>query len=82
MLGEQKHKIIYDRLADDERSLVYIFPKKTTLAHRLGTDDALFIDFVSEWRLRSCRVCMLFAPNWLFVRTASRGHQSLPACCR
>mmetsp|Transcript_36729 Transcript_36729/g.88778 ORF Transcript_36729/g.88778 Transcript_36729/m.88778 type:complete len:287 (+) Transcript_36729:551-1411(+) len=43
-----KNKIIYDRLADDERSLVYILPKKTTLKHRLGTDDELFIDFVEK----------------------------------
>eukprot|EP00960_Hanusia_phi_P049052 759328-Hanusia_phi.AAC.2 len=41
-----KTKIIYDRLSDDNGSLVYIFPKKTTLRHRLGTDDALFIDFI------------------------------------
>ena len=43
-----KHKILYDRLSDDDRSLVYIFPKKTTLKHRLATDDALFVDFVSS----------------------------------
>lgn len=33
---------------DEDKSLVYIFPKKTTLKHRLGTDDALFVDFVSK----------------------------------
>ena len=43
-----KHKILYDRLSDDDRSLVYIFPKKTNLKHRLGTDDELFIDFVNQ----------------------------------
>ena len=43
-----KHKILYDRLSDDDRSLVYIFPKKTTLKHRLATDDALFVDFVGS----------------------------------
>ena len=31
---------------DEDKSLVYIFPKKTTLKHRLGTDDALFVDFI------------------------------------
>ena len=48
-----KDKILYDRLADGERSLVYIFPKKTTLKHRLGTDDELFVDFVGEDTLAS-----------------------------
>ncbi|EKX31033.1 hypothetical protein GUITHDRAFT_83483, partial [Guillardia theta CCMP2712] len=43
-----KTKIIYDRLSDDNGSLVYIFPKKTTLRHRLGTDDELFIDFIDK----------------------------------
>mmetsp|Transcript_24378 Transcript_24378/g.38333 ORF Transcript_24378/g.38333 Transcript_24378/m.38333 type:complete len:206 (+) Transcript_24378:226-843(+) len=43
-----KHKILYDRLSDDERSLVYIFPKRTTLKHRLGTEDELFIDFIRQ----------------------------------
>ncbi|KAJ1482515.1 kinase domain protein [Baffinella frigidus] len=46
-----KHKILYDRLAgagDEDKSLVYIFPKKTTLKHRLGTDDALFVDFIGK----------------------------------
>ena len=43
-----KHKILYDRLSDDDRSLVYIFPKKTSLKHRLATDDTLFVDFVNK----------------------------------
>jgi serine/threonine protein kinase len=41
-----KHKILYDRVPDDDRSFVYIFPKRTTLKHRLATDDELFLDFV------------------------------------
>jgi len=27
---------------------VYIFPKKTSLKHRLATDDELFVDFVGK----------------------------------
>jgi len=40
-----KQKILYDRMADDDRHFVYIFPKRTSLKHRLGTDDELFLDF-------------------------------------
>ena len=37
---------------DEDKSLVYIFPKKTTLKHRLGTDDALFVDFIGTFHAR------------------------------
>ena len=36
------------RLSDEERSLVYIFPKKTSLQHRLASSDALFVEFISQ----------------------------------
>mmetsp|Transcript_11201 Transcript_11201/g.26422 ORF Transcript_11201/g.26422 Transcript_11201/m.26422 type:complete len:575 (-) Transcript_11201:147-1871(-) len=43
-----KHKILYDRMADEDRSLVYIFPKRSTLKHRLGTEDPLFLNFLEK----------------------------------
>lgn len=33
---------------DPDGSVVLLYPKKTTLAHRLHTDDQGFLDFVSS----------------------------------